>query len=77
MVAMEMKTQDFLFSLPAIKIVKAESKDIAITSTGKCSTALSINFYLPPFFHSGPQLITRPLSKSHSIRLKEIKNYNI
>jgi len=40
MVAMEMKAQDFLFRQPAIKIVNAESMDIAITSTGKCPTTL-------------------------------------
>jgi len=40
MVAKEMKQQDFLFSLPTIKIVNAESSEITMTSTGKCSTTL-------------------------------------
>jgi len=45
-----MKQQDFLFRQPAIKMVNAESRDIATTSTGKCSTTLTTKFYLPPFF---------------------------
>jgi len=47
---MEMKQHDFLFTRPAIKIVKAESKDIATTSTGNCSTGLNMFLNFPPFY---------------------------
>jgi len=49
MVAMEMKQQDFLFRQPTIKMVNAESNDIATTSTGNCSMGLNIRFISPLF----------------------------
>jgi len=49
MVAMEIKQQDFLFSLPTIRMVNAESSDIATTRTGNCSMGLNIRFISPLF----------------------------
>jgi hypothetical protein len=52
MVARDMKKHDFLFIHPARKMVKAESADIAIISTGNCSTGINVNhlLFLPPSY---------------------------
>lgn len=54
MVAIVMKQHDFLFIHPARRMVKAESSDIAIISTGKCSMGINVNhlLFLPPFYVS-------------------------
>jgi hypothetical protein len=72
MVAMEMKAQDFLFRQPAIKIVNAESRDIATTSTGKCSTGLNIIHYLPPFSLYSRQLSIITTLKNSSYALGKV-----
>ncbi len=52
MVARDMKKHAFLFIHPTRKMVKAESADTAIISTGKCSTGINVNHLLfsPPSY---------------------------